>query len=278
MQMNNNAVRGIRGVHGIVTSVIFLIVGAAFAGIGVYLLINPKGAENPNTTLDIVFIIAGAAVMVVSLLFLIHTVKEFKKRKPLSEEEVKANEQRIHAGEPDIQNIKNEKFFFHFGGKMNQSYFVEDQNGEKRFECILKKFNPVAANTYEFTDVRHNFTKTIKVGKTLTQSTEGGIIPVGAVLASNFKIDGVGCWDYLRNRGYEIKYFVLERPFVRFELYKFGKLVAKITPCNGKDPFNEKSMNFLRMGEGIFRIEIIDCRLDDAVMAAFIAGRTDTAR
>ena len=278
MQMNNNAFRGVRSAYAIVTSVIFLIAGAAFAGIGVYLLINPNGAENPNTTMDIIFIIAGAAVMVVALLFLIHAVKEFKKRKPLSEEEVKANEKRIHAGEPAIQNIKNEKFFFHFGGKMNQSYFVEDQKGEKRFECILKKYNPVAANTYEFTDVRHNFTKTIKVGKTLTQSTEGGIIPVGEVLSSNFKIDGVGCWDYLRNRGYEIKYFILERPFARFELHKLGKLVAKITPCNGKDPFNENSMNFLRMGVGIFRIEIIDCRLDDAVMAAFIAARTDTVR
>lgn len=82
MQVNNNGFRAARSVHGIVTSVIFLIVGAAFAGIGVYLLIKPNGAENPNTTLDIVFIIAGAAVMVVSLLFLIHTVKEFKKRKP----------------------------------------------------------------------------------------------------------------------------------------------------------------------------------------------------
>lgn len=278
MQVNNNGFRAARSVHGIVTSVIFLIVGAAFAGIGVYLLIKPNGAENPNTTLDIVFIIAGAAVMVVSLLFLIHTVKEFKKRKPLSEEEVKANEQRIHAGEPNIKNVKNEKFFFHFGGKMNQSYFVEDQNGEKRFECVLKKYNPVAANTYEFTDVRHNFTKTIKVGKTLTQSTEGGIIPVGEVLASSFTIDGVGCWDYLRNRGYEIKYFVLEHPFARFELHKLGKLVAKITPCNGKDPFNEGSKNFLRMGVGLFRIEILDCRLDDAVMAAFIAARTDLVR
>ncbi|MBQ2069957.1 MAG: hypothetical protein II467_03400, partial [Bacilli bacterium] len=69
--MNNNAVRGVRSAHGIVTSVIFLIAGAVFAGIGVYLLLNPNGAENPNTTMDIIFIIAGAAVMVVALLFLI---------------------------------------------------------------------------------------------------------------------------------------------------------------------------------------------------------------
>lgn len=278
MQMNNKVLRGARNIRQIVGGVIFFLAGAVFAGIGVYLLIKPSAAEKPNTMMNIIFIAVGAAVMALSLFFIIHGARQFKKQKPLSEEEVKANEKKLHAGEPKIENLKGTKLFFHFGGKMNQSYFVEDQKGEKRFECILKKYNPVAANTYEFTDVRHNFTKTVKVGKTLTQSTEGGIVPVGAVLSSNFKIDGVGCWDYLRNRGYEIKYFVLERPFARFELHKFGKLVAKITPCNGKDPFNENSMNFLRMGVGIFRIEIIDCRLDDAVMAAFIAARTDTVR
>ena len=131
------------------------------------------------------------------------------------------------------------------------------------------------ANTSEFHDVDADFTKTMKVGKVLTQSSHVGLPFLGDTLYSRFKIDGVQCWDYLRQRGYEIKWFVLERPFTRYELTKLGKVVAKITPCNVKDPWNEASMNVLRMGPGVYRIEIIDCRLDDAVMAAFIAARAD---
>lgn len=275
MQMNGGFFRGARSVHGIITEIIFFIAGGVFAGIGIYLLIKPSASENPNTVLDIVFIAVGAVVMLFSAFMFVRTIKAIKKRKPLSEEEVKANEEKFHAGEPEIENMENTKLFFHFGGKMGQSYFIEDQNGNKRYECILKKFNPVGANTYDFTDIDHNFTKTLKIGKTLTQSASGGIMFAGDILSSRFKIDGVPCWDYLRQRGYEIKWYILERPFARYELYKLGKLVAKITPCNIKDPFNESSMNLLRMGQGIFRIEILDCRLEDAVMAAFIAARTD---
>lgn len=275
MQMNNKVLRGARNVRQIVTGVIFFIAGGVFAGIGVYLLIKPSASENPNTIMDIAFIAIGAAIMALSLFFIIRGVRQFKKQKPLSEEEVKANEEKLHAGEPKIANLKNAKFFFHFGGKMNQSYFVDDKEGKRRFEVKLVKFNPIGSNTYEFHDVDADFTKTLKVGKVLTQSADGGLPFVGDTLSSRFKIDGVQCWEYLRQRGYEIKWYILERPFARYELYKLGKLVAKITPCNVKDPWNEGSMNFLRMGSGVYRIEIVDCRLDDAVMAAFIASRTD---
>ena len=275
MQMNNKVLRGARNVRQIVGGVIFFLAGAVFAGIGVYLLIKPSAAEKPNTMMNIIFIAVGAAVMALSLFFIIHGARQFKKQKPLSEEEVKANEKKLHVGEPKIENLKGTKLFFHFGGKMNQSYFVDDKQGKRRFEIKLAKFNPVGANTYEFHDVDAGFTKTVKVGKVLTQSSSGGLPFLGDTLYSRFKIDGVQCWDYLRQRGYEIKWFVLERPFTRYELTKLGKTVAKITPCNAKDPWNEGSMNVLRMGVGIYRIEIIDCRLDDAVMAAFIAARAD---
>jgi len=275
MQMNNKVLRGARNVRQIVGGVIFFLAGAVFAGIGVYLLIKPSAAEKPNTMMNIIFIAVGAAVMALSLFFIIHGARQFKKQKPLSEEEVKANEKKLHAGEPKIENLKGTKLFFHFGGKMNQSYFVDDKQGKRRFEIKLAKFNPVGANTYEFHDVDAGFTKTVKVGKVLTQSSNVGLPFLGDTLYSRFKIDGVQCWDYLRQRGYEIKWFVLERPFTRYELTKLGKVVAKITPCNVKDPWNENSMNVLRMGVGVYRIEIIDCRLDDAVMAAFIASRAD---
>ena len=97
MQMNNGFFRGARTINRVIASVIFLIAGLVFAGIGVYLLVKPDASENPNTVLDIVFIVVGLVVAIIAIVSLVFAVRDTKKRKPLTEEEVKAKAERCTA-------------------------------------------------------------------------------------------------------------------------------------------------------------------------------------
>ena len=273
MQINNKFIRSARRIKQIVAGVVLTLVGLVFVGIGIYSFINKDAAEEPNNTLNFGFIGLGGIVAIVGIIIIVTTIRQAKKTKPLSEEQVLENEKVLNAGKPEIANVTDTKLFFHFGGKMNQSYFVEDKNKEVLFECRLTKFNPIGASTYDFVDVKSGYTQTFKIGKTLTGSAGGS--EYSTTTSSRFKIDGVNCWEYLTQRGYEIKHLLQGKQIFRYELVKLGKKVATIVPANIKDPFNEESVNFLRMVRGCYRLEIVDGKLDDIVMAAFIITQTD---
>lgn len=279
MQLNGK-LRIVRGVRGILVAALFGLAGLFFAGLGIYLLINPSAAEagSPNNGwLNYLFIGVGVLVAVVSIIMIVRTVITMKKNaKPLTEEEVKANEAQLNINAPHIENLKDTKLFFHFYGKLNQSYVAEDRDGQHKYEINLKKFNPIGANTFEFVDVDNHYSKMVKVGKTLTTSSEGGMMFVGDTLTSRFKIDGVQSWDYLRQRGYEIKHFLFEKGITHYELYKLNKLVATILPCDIKNPWDDTKKNILRMNmKSVFRLEIVDCKLEDVAIAAFIISQSE---
>lgn len=269
MQMNNKFVRGARNIYTIIGAILLFIVG------GVFLVIGIMSAIKEFNTTNLAFMILGAIAILVGVLMIVATVKSIKRNKPLSEEQIKANEEKFNAGQPQMDNLKDVKLFFHFGGKMNQSFFVEDQNKKTLYECRLIKFNPFAANTFDFVDTSTGYKKTLKIGKVLTSEQNGVLGGFGIITGSRFKIDGVNCWDYLRERGYEIQSHLDGKTLARYDLVKLGNLVASICPANIKDPFNEESNNILRMGKGCYRLHIIDGRLDDVVMAAFIIAQVD---
>ena len=172
----------------------------------IYLIINKDNNQGEENSLlgNIIFIGVGVLFAVVSIIVIIKTVKKIKNNKPLTEEEVKANEEKESEESKSIENVTDTKLYFHFGGKLNQSFFVEDRNGITRYECRLKKFNLVGANTFEFVDINHNYSKEFKMGKAVTSSADGGIPIMGDELSSSFKINGVNCWEYLRNKGYKL--------------------------------------------------------------------------
>lgn len=272
MQANKKPTRSSRNLRATIWVILFLLAGAFFLGVGIFFLINPmRDAQgNPAHGIEYVSLGLGVVAMIAAAVTIVQVLRSNRSSQPLSADDAATNEARFHAGEPnDAGALQNVKLFFHRAGKKSQSFLIEDPAGITRYECRLTKLNSVGANLFDFIDVERNYAKSLKIGKA------GTITSMGEDLSSHFKIDGVPCWDYLRQRGYEIRHDVLERPFMRYELWKLGKLVAKITPCNVQDPWNEASLNLLRMGGGYYRIEILDCRLEDAAMVAFIAAQSD---
>lgn len=272
MQINNGAFRGIRNIRAIIAGVILSLVGLLFIGLGIYFFLRPS-EEDQNKATNFIFIGLGAVALLVGILTLVKTIKKMK-QKPLTAEEVKQNEEQEALDGAKSINLVDTKLHFHFGGKMNQSYLVEDRNGKLVFECKLMKFNPFGANTFDFINHENNTTKTFKMGKPVSQESDGGPILVGDTLSSYFKIDGVECWDYLRNKGIEIKHMLQGKSIFRYEVDKLGKPIANIYPADLKDPFNSDSGHLFRMPKGSYRLEFIDGKLEDVVMAAFVITQT----
>ena len=171
---------------------------------------------------------------------------------------------------PDIENVEDLHLYFHFGGKMNQSYFAEDKDKRVLFECKMAKFSLVN-DIFVFSDVDNNYSKEYKMGK----PTNGSIDDY--LTSSYFKIDGVNCWDYLRMRGYQVNHYALEGNgrFMRYEVVNLGQVVANIYPANFKNPWGDEKPKLLSMARGCYRIDISNAKLADIMMIAFIISRTD---
>ena len=124
MQINGK-LQTVRNIRAILTSVILAIVGAAFIVLGIYLLGHPQVNEEGESSSLFAFIAIGlGAIGVIAAIFtIISAIKSIGRNKPLSEEEVRENEAKLNADAPNLPNLTDVKLFFHFGGKLNQSFF-----------------------------------------------------------------------------------------------------------------------------------------------------------
>lgn len=270
MELNNKFFKGARGANRIISAVSIIIFGLIAIGIGVAMFfLKTEEGGNINPIINVIVISIGVLLDVLGVVMIIKAKHALQRNKPLSEEEVKSN---MAKDEPGVL-LSDTKLFFHFGGKMNQSYLVEDHNKNVVYDVKLARFNPIGNNVYEFINHKNGATKSVKVGKVMTSSSDG--FGVDMMNTSSFRIDGVNCWDYLRNRGYEIHHLLDGETITRYEITHLGKEVASIVPTTMKDPWNEKKQSWIRMGKGIYRLEISEAKLDDIVMIAFIVSRVD---
>lgn len=211
----------------------------------------------------------GAISVLVGIFGIIKTIKILKRK---ANTEITSNGNTKN--ESKEENLSDIKLFFHYTGKLNQSYSVEDKKGQIFYECKLVKFSLLGASTFEF--INHIADERIqhKIGKTVSSYSEGGLPIVGDILSSSFKIDGENCWDYVARKGYEIKHMLEGKSIINYQIVKNGKIVAKVFPADVRKPFDENSTGYLFMNKGYYRLEIIDAKLSDVVMIAFIVGRT----
>ena len=234
-----------------------------------YNVADPEDIKTPSSSfmLLVIFVALGAISTIVGIFTCIRTVKGVKRKANITKSNIVFNEF-------EEKNLTDTNLYFHFAGRLNQIYIVEDEQGNIVYKCILKRFNPIGASLFEFVDSITGQSNLFKIGKTVSSYSDGGAILVGDMLSSRFKINGTICWDYIADRGYEIRHLLEGKTIVRYQILKNKNVVANILPTNIKDPFNEDSKNFLHMGKGVYRLEIIDANLADITMIAFIIART----
>lgn len=88
-------------------------------------------------------------------------------------------------------------------GKMNQSYKMEDESNQSVYEANLISFKLIGASEYEFINRITEASSVHKMGKTVSTSEGAGNLSIET--ASWFMIDGINCFDVLKEKGYSIK-------------------------------------------------------------------------
>ena len=88
-------------------------------------------------------------------------------------------------------------------GKMNQSFKLENESNESLYEANLIKFRLFTASDFEFVNNVTSVKTSHKVGK--TKSFEQGTGGLSMTTASYFNLDGVNCFDILKEKGYSFK-------------------------------------------------------------------------
>lgn len=87
---------------------------------------------------------------------------------------------------------------------IKQTFFLEDQDGNIKYEGKMTKFSLFGASPYEFINYITNKTEEHKIGKTVTIEQGGNDLMSFMSKRSYFKYDGKKIWDYLHDLGIRI--------------------------------------------------------------------------
>ncbi len=172
-----------------------------------------------------------------------------------------------------IDEIKNndqpvEEYYFHYCGKLNQSYIMETPDREPIYEITCDKMGVL--NDYIYTFKNHLTGKEFTSNVTHTVTTSYGTDNFSLVDKSYFKIDDVNIWDYIANMGYSLEPY-LDPVVFSFKVRHYGIEVADIKAAgtNILPEYEGKGgLRDMALGGGMYKIH---CREDDIEAAAIIA-------
>ena len=275
MPFNDRFVQGARSVGSVVWGVILSLVGFLFIGVGIFFFIKPDSIANlggngndGGLILKLLFILMGLVSLAVGVFMIARVVKAIQDSKPSTKTNIDGC--LVTDEDSNAHYVTDTKYFFHWGGTMNLCYYLEEWNGDLVYECRLRRYHLFGAKTYEFIDIPNESVRRFKMGKTIVAKSNEG-----TTSTRQFKINGAMCFDYLRQRGYELKPCYDEKALIRYELWKMEDKVMDIVPCSAKDPWDETKTNILHFGKGVYRLEIHDCNLEVAVVAGFIVSEIE---
>ena len=181
------------------------------------------------------------------------------------------------ADEETIRQIRESdeeehEYYFHFTGKMNQSYIMETPDTrEAVWEARCDSFN--AFKPYEYTFINHltGSEKACKISHTMENSTGDEFSSI--IVSSYFKIDDENIWTHIGRLGFSMKPY-LDDLAVSYEVFHYGVKVAEIAAA-GREVFEKyENSGGIKVGNGLYKIECRDSDIDDIGLIAFAVGRT----
>lgn len=230
-------------------------------------------SATPRWIFGTVAVIIGAVVFAFSL---ISTKKAISKNTDDMDEYNQVDYSQNTAQTFEFSNEPLTRYYFHFGGKMNQSYIVEDKDHNIVYDIKMTKFTLIKPYEFEFINHLTGYRKTYNVTHTVSFGTgaEKGNLSYSYVTESYCKIDGTKCWDYIASKGYGFDVF-LEKLRLRFKVKKHGAEVANIEGAGLKSLFNdeENPKGDLLHTRGIYRVDCRPSDLDDVMMVTFCIAR-----
>lgn len=161
-----------------------------------------------------------------------------------------------------------------------QSYFFTDESKNILCKAELIKMSLFKPDQFEFTNYKNNGSQIFGMGKCIEIETGFSIDEnhrIGTV-DSYFKIDGVNCWDYIADMGYEIdRHLKLSNLGYSYDIYKDGVCVGYIETA-GRDVYSDPSQKDGLIKEipflGNYRIDCEEDLYADMFMLCFCLNRS----
>lgn len=237
---------------------------------------NPEAVSSPNSGfLPYLITAVGAAALAAALLMVAPALRmrtdrleEFDRVDDPPEAEPDPAEAIRSSTEPTCE------YYFHYCGKLNQSYILETPQRRPVYEAAFEKFGALS-NVFTFRNCLTGTSKTCKVSHTLTES-DGIGRNMRIVTASSFKIDGVSNWDALGKLGYSLAPGI-RGIRVNFDLYYHGVPVGQLEAAGANILSDDRQYKLgdVLPGKGLYRVTCRPSDIEGAFLACFSAARTE---
>ena len=170
------------------------------------------------------------------------------------------------------------EYYFHWTGKMNQSYILETPERKAVFEAVCDHIGIFTSYRYTFLNRLTGDSKEHKVSHTVTQECGTGIgnMRFSEIVSSRFKIDGVDIWELIQKRGYSLQPR-RDGLKVNFDILQNGAPIAYLEAAGAnilKDGANSKLGDKLP-GKGLFKVSCEESDIDGVFLVCFCLSRVD---
>lgn len=226
---------------------------------------NPDKLVYQSFIMNIVFLLVGLACVIGSV---IKTVLTIKKKNINEYNQVDMT----NVSNEQIESVKNNsetenEYYFHFTGKLNQSYIMETTDRKPIYEARCDKIGVV--KNYEYTFINHIAGREEKhlVGHTVEVSYND------FVTSSNAKIDGVNVWETIGKEGYSLEpHLAGIKPY--FDVLRYGVNVGRIEPAGTNILKDDKTSSLGEIpGVGLFKIYAKESDIDMMFLCAFVLSK-----
>ena len=239
---------------------------------------SPERIQSPGGEyIPYVFLAIGVFAFAFALIKIISEAKKVKE--PSSENTAKAPaperaKQTLSSDEP------TKEYYFHWTGKLNQSYVLETMEREAVYEAICDHIGVFTPYRYTFANRLSGTSTEHKVSHTVTSSYGRDIgnvnISFSDMSSSRFKVDGVNNWDHLSSLGYSIE---PERSGIKlnFNILRGGAAVAYLEAAgvNILKDGAESKLGEKLPGTGLFKVSCRESDIEGVFFACFCLSRIE---
>lgn len=232
---------------------------------------DPESVSYGGMWMPVMFIAAGLVAVIGSIL---------SAKKALADEGSEFD--RVDMTKADAQTIEElensteeqKEYYFHFTGKLNQSYVLETPYRRAVYRADQEKINPFGKEKFHFINEATGSERVREVSHTLTKEVGNGTISIP--VSSTFTVDGKDIWELIGSMGYSLD---PQRSGLHYDydVYRYGVKVARLDAAGTnilKDGADSKLAEKIT-GSGLFKVYCRQADIEGVFLACFCLSRVE---
>ena len=238
---------------------------------------HPERVQSPGGKyIPYVFLAIGVVAVFGAIVSIAKGLKKSENHSPFGDSERKVDPF-LAEQVRNNDEITNE-YYFHWTGKLNQSYVLETPSRSAVFEAICDKIGVFSASEYTFKNHLTGYSKQHKIGKTVTTryGSQVGNASYSVPTDSHFKIDDENIWDFLYKQGYSVE-LKREGIHLNFDIFYYNEPVAHLEAA-GANLLSDDKQTLLGdklTTPGIYKVWCKDSNLEAVFYICFCVSRVE---